>query len=92
MALYTAPNGLEQCRVGITVGRRVGKAVVRNRVRRRIREAVRLRWGDLDGGRDLVFVARPASATAEWGPLRDATETLLARAGLLRQSARAAAP
>ncbi len=35
------PNGLRQCRLGITVGKRVGPAVVRNRLKRRIREFFR---------------------------------------------------
>ncbi|MCG3137682.1 MAG: Ribonuclease P protein component [Phycisphaerae bacterium] len=40
--IYIAANGLEQCRLGLSVGRRLGGAVVRNRHRRLIREAFRL--------------------------------------------------
>jgi ribonuclease P protein component len=82
LLLYVAPNDLGFSRVGITAGRRVGKAVVRNRVRRRIRELLRLRWADVKPGHDLVVIARPASATAEWGPLGAAVETVLSRAGV----------
>jgi len=83
LVLYVAPNDGQATRLGISVGRRVGKAVVRNRVKRRVREAVRHRYSDLRSGHDLVFIARPPAATAEWSALRDATEELLRRARLL---------
>ena len=84
LVLYAAPNGNLAPRIGISVGKRVGGAVVRNRVRRRVREAVRLRRPELRPGRDLVFIARPPSAEADWATLRAATEDLLLRARLLR--------
>jgi ribonuclease P protein component len=84
LVLYAAPNDLPHTRVGITVSRRVGKAVVRNKVRRRIREAARLVLPRVSGGHDLVFVARPASASAAWSALRTAVEGTLARAALVR--------
>jgi ribonuclease P protein component len=83
LVLYAAPGEGPATRVGISVGRRVGNAVVRNRVRRRVREAVRLRYGELRPDRDLVFIARPASAEADWPALRSATEELLRRARVL---------
>jgi ribonuclease P protein component len=83
LLLYAAPNDLPHTRVGITVSRRVGKAVVRNRVRRRIREAARLVLPRLKGGYDLVIIARPASASAEWPALKAAVEDTLLRAALL---------
>jgi ribonuclease P protein component len=83
LVLFTAPNEGQATRVGITVGKRVGGAVVRNRVRRRVREAVRLRHSDLTSGQDLVFLARPPSAEADWPTLRRATEDLLRRARVL---------
>jgi ribonuclease P protein component len=82
LVLRAAPNDAEVARVGISVGKRVGGAVVRNRVRRRVREAVRLRPG-LRPGHDLVFIARPASAEADWPTLRGAADELLRRARLL---------
>ena len=84
LVLYAAPNDLPQTRLGITVSRRVGKAVVRNRVRRRVREAARLLLPQLAPGCDLVFVARPASAGADWSALKMAVEQTLARASVLR--------
>jgi ribonuclease P protein component len=92
LLLYVAPNELGFSRVGITAGRRVGKAVVRNRVRRRIREVIRPRWLDVKPGRDLVLIARPASAAADWGALRTAVETVLSRAGVWGSAAKPAAP
>ena len=86
LVLYAAPNGNLAPRIGISVGKRVGGAVVRNRVRRRVREAVRLRVPELRPGRDLVFIARPASAEADWTRLRAAAEGLLRRAGALPAS------
>ena len=87
LVLYTAPNELSQPRLGVTVSRQVGKAVVRNLVRRRLREAVRLRLPLLlagpKPGTDLVLVARPPSAQADWSALREAVDELLRRARLL---------
>jgi ribonuclease P protein component len=80
--LYVAPNEVGQARIGISVNRRVGKAVVRNRVRRRIREAVRPVLAQLPD-RDLVFIARAPSASADWAGLRGAALELLRRARLV---------
>ena len=84
LVLYVAPNAGGPTRVGVVVGRRVGKAVTRNRVKRRVREAVRARYAVLPGGLDLVWIARPASATADYGEIVAAVEQLLRRARLLR--------
>ena len=86
LVLYAAPNVGEPTRVGISAGKRVGGAVVRNRVRRRIREAVRLRHPELRAGHDLVFIARPPSAEADWPAVRGAAEELLRRARVLDAS------
>ncbi len=82
VVLYAAPNDLERSRVGVTTSRRIGNAVVRNRVRRRLREAARLVYPAMAPGRDLVFIARAASADATWPSLRDAVAALVERAGL----------
>lgn len=75
------PNGLPLSRCGFSVGKRIGKAVVRNRVKRRFREI--LRQTSLRAGWDIVLIARPAAAAADYASLRKAIEELLSRAHLL---------
>ncbi len=85
LVLYVAPNDLEVTRVGISTSKRIGKAVVRNRVKRLIREAARGFLPSLPRGRDLVFIARPATAEANFEQVSRAVEILLQRARLLPQ-------
>lgn len=67
------------------VSRKVGNAVVRNRVRRRLREALReLLRGQRPreggpAGVDLLVLARPQAAHADYGQLRAALEKALER-------------
>jgi len=83
LVLYAAPNDLDRTRVGITVSGRVGTAVVRNRARRRLREALRQRLARIEAGRDVVVVARPAIASANWQAIGQALDEVLKRARLL---------
>lgn len=53
------PNGLDYCRLGLSVPRRVGSAVARGRVKRRLREAFRLSQHDWPTGYDIVVAVRP---------------------------------
>ena len=86
LVLYAAENGTDRSRTGVVAGRWVGKAVARNRVKRRVLEAVRQRYARLAPGYDLVWVARPALASADHGAVVDAVEELLWRARLLREA------
>ena len=79
LVLYARKNGLDQNRLGLTVGTKVGKATVRNRVRRRIRESYRLREDGVKTGYDLVIVARTAAAEARFAELDRHLGSLLKR-------------
>jgi ribonuclease P protein component len=70
-------------RWGIVVGKRVGKAVVRNRVKRRLREICRTAEAAMRGGGDIVVVARPGAAAADYDALLHAVLSALRRAHLV---------
>ena len=75
------PNGLAYSRYGLSVSHRVGKAVVRNRVKRLLREILRIM--PLKPAWDIIFIVRPAAATADYAELKRTVESLLFRAGLV---------
>lgn len=81
VVMKALPNGLTFSRYGFSVGRRVGGAVVRNRVKRRLREILRLL--PLAPGWDIIFIARPQTASASFASLKKLVQGLLSRAGLL---------
>lgn len=83
LVLCALPNGLENNRFGFSVSRRLGGAVRRNRVRRRLREIIRLHRADIGPGWDVVMIARPPAAQANFSTLEAACLTLLKRAQLL---------
>ena len=76
------PNELEVSRCGFSVTKSVGKAVVRNRVKRLLKEIVRLT--PIETGWDIVFIARPNAAIAEYHQIKESVDRLLARAHLSR--------
>ncbi len=79
--MRAVPNGLTLSRYGFSVSKRVGKAVTRNRVKRLLREILRIL--PLKSGWDIIFIARPAAATADYASLKRVVEGLLSRARLL---------
>lgn len=83
LVLCVLPNELPVCRFGFSVSKRVGNAVMRNRVRRRLREIVRLRIPVIAPGWDVVLIARPPAAQAEFRQIETAIERLLLQAGLV---------
>ena len=81
LVMKAMPNDLTLSRCGFSISKRVGKAVTRNRVKRLLREIWRLT--SLKSGWDIVFIARPPAATADYTSLKKAVESLLSRARLL---------
>lgn len=81
LVVKSLPNALTFSRYGFSVSQRVGKAVTRNRVKRRLREIMRVTL--LKPGWDIVFIARPAAARADYASLKTSAESLLSRAHLL---------
>ncbi len=81
VVMKALPNGLTLSRYGFSVGRRVGKAVVRNRVKRLLREILRLT--PLLPGWDIIFIARPLAASADYTNLEKSVKGLLRRARVL---------
>ena len=56
--MYLLENDRGENRVGISVNKKVGNSIIRHRVTRVIREVMRLHWGDVAVGYDIVVVAR----------------------------------
>lgn len=83
LVVCVLPNELPASRFGFSASKRVGNAVVRNRVRRRLREIVRVRLPSIAPGWDVVLIARPPLAQAEFGQIETAVERLLQQAGVM---------
>ncbi len=69
--VITAPRPGDISRIGITASKRVGGAVVRNRVKRLVREFFRRHQRGLAPPRDVLVIARPAAADANYAAVRD---------------------
>ena len=58
LVIYVMKNRAGICRIGITTSKKIGNAVERNRSKRVIRAAFRSVIKEIDGGYDIIFVAR----------------------------------
>jgi len=74
-------NGLATSRCGFSVSSRVGGAVIRNRIKRQLREI--LRSLPLKTGWDVIIIARPAAAKADFSVLNNEVGNLLSKAQLI---------
>lgn len=83
LVLAASPNGLDHSRFGFSVSRRLGVAVRRNLMRRQLREITRLHMALIRPGWDVVVIARPPAAQADFATLKTAYLSLLRRAQLL---------
>ena len=85
MVMKTLPNGLGMTRCGFSVSKRVGKATVRNHIKRQLRVIVRSE--QTKPGWDIILIARPGIARANYPRIRQSVGRLLSGASLLRYEA-----
>lgn len=84
LVTYVRKNRLGFCRAGITTGKKAGGAVGRNRCRRIIREAYRALLPGIEGGWDIVFVARHRTAEMKSTQIKRVMEAQLTKLGVLK--------
>lgn len=77
LVMYVMKNNLGKNRLGISVSKKVGNSIVRHRVTRVIREVMRLHWGEIKSGYDIVIVARPSAKDSDYGKFESAIFHLL---------------
>lgn len=77
LVMIVKKNELSENRIGISVSKKVGNSVVRHRITRLIREIFRLHWDEIDGGYDIVVVARTAARESGYRSMESAVLHLL---------------
>ena len=77
LVMYVLENDTDRNRLGISVSKKVGNSIVRHRVTRVIREVMRLHWGEIKSGYDIVIVARPSAKDSDYGKFESAIFHLL---------------
>lgn len=82
LVLRVVSNGTsDRSRFGFSVGKRTGNAVVRNKTKRRLREI--MRTSHIQGGLDVVIIARAKSGSSSYKQIERSAMSLLGRANLL---------
>ncbi len=84
LVTYAIKNRQTSSRIGITSGKKIGNAVKRNRSRRLIRAAFSLLEGRLDGGWDIVFVARSKTPYVKMQNVLEEMERQLIKLGVIK--------
>jgi len=77
LVLYIYQNDIGFNRLGVSVSKKVGCAVVRNRIKRLVKENFRSISTSI--GYDMVVVARPAAAEADFYQIGKSLSNLLNR-------------
>jgi ribonuclease P protein component len=88
LSLRWRPARSSGVHVGIVVSKKVGKAVTRNRVRRRLKEALKAILKDEiaqpeTSAFEMVIIARPDAADADYRQLKGALEQALRKGRVL---------
>ena len=84
LSVKAAKTGKPHSRLVVIVAKKISKkAVVRNRIRRRIVEFLRLRWGTMPSGYDIVVTAHQDISEVTQSDLKIATIKALKRAGVI---------
>lgn len=85
LVLVVLSNAVDKLRIGVVAGRFTGNAVRRNRVKRQIRAALLPFRDSIPLGWDAIFIARRPITDASFEEIRDAVQTLLLRAGIIKK-------
>lgn len=83
LVLYKMHTGAPLSRIGISISAKVGNSVTRNKIKRQIKEILRINYGALLGGYDIIFIVRVRCKYADFSQIKRSVFTLLQKADLL---------